>query len=156
MLMGRHSTEEVIEARAAVEVELAGFAAARADESALAELAAQLEEMRRSREDPAAYTEADVRFHLEVAHAAGNRVLLHVVQTLQQIVRAWITEVVNRYEQGRPASFEEHERIYAAIRAHDVTGARQAMAEHLRIAADRLRAVAGYDVARESIHEDGP
>lgn len=149
LLLGEQSTREVIEARRAVEIELAGLAAERATPAAIATIAAVHDQMRGARGDGAAYTRADLEFHLAVARAADSRVLFHILATLRHIVEAWIEKTVTG-NRGRPRSLDEHTPIVDAIRRHDRDLARAAMASHLNAAAARLLAL----VAREEQDRD--
>lgn len=146
LLLGERSTREVIEARRAVETELAGLAAQRATREALAGLERAHETMRGSRaEGGLAYTSADLEFHLAVARAADSQVLSHILETLRHIIHAWIAKSVSG-NRGRPRAVAEHLPILDAIRHHDRDAARQAMAAHLDAAAERLlRVVARAD-----------
>ena len=138
LLMRRDSVLEVIEARRCVEIEIAGFAAERAGDGDVAALRACVDEMRAALGDPDRYTLADVAFHLELGRVAGNHILLHVLQTLQHIIRGWIAQSVTLAENGHPTSLDEHVAIYDAIAAHDSPAARRAMERHQRDAAQRL------------------
>ena len=137
LLLGERSTREVVEARRAVETELAALAATRANADTLAAIEEHLAGMHANIHDPAAFSHHDLQFHLAVARAADNRVLSHILETLRNIVGAWIDKVIagNR---GKPRSYEEHVPIYAAIRDRDAQGARVAMGTHLDAAAMRL------------------
>ena len=87
--------------------------------------------------NPEAFTDADLAFHLTVAQAAQSEVLCQMLETLRNIVHAWIAKVLSGNE-GHPRSFREHVAIVEAIRAHDRAAAQQAMAVHLDRAAQRL------------------
>jgi GntR family transcriptional repressor for pyruvate dehydrogenase complex len=153
LLMSEGSTREVIEARRAVELELAGLAAERASPAEVAAIGERLAAMRASRRDAEAYSRCDVEFHLAIARAAHNRVLLGVLETLRHLLRVWIVEVQLDYE-DKSASLAEHIPIYAAIQARDAAGARRAMAAHLDSAGRRLLAIvathAGDDARRRA------
>jgi GntR family transcriptional repressor for pyruvate dehydrogenase complex len=137
LLIGEHSTRDVIEARRTVEVAMAGMATERATPEDLGALEARLQAMRDTMFDPEAYTQCDAAFHLEVARISRNRVLRHVLETLRHIVRVWIYRTFTEYgEPGR--SYDEHVPIVMAIKARDPEGAQRAMAAHLDAAAARL------------------
>src|SRR5215211_2840531 len=75
LLLGERPALDLVEARAHLEVVVAGLAAERRDEQALDDLRGLLKTMRESSGDPVRFVEADVGFHLRVAEAAGNVVL---------------------------------------------------------------------------------
>jgi GntR family transcriptional regulator, transcriptional repressor for pyruvate dehydrogenase complex len=137
LLLGDHSTREVIEARRVVEVELIGLATPRITPADLAEIGALWETMRANDNNAEAFTEADQAFHLAIAKAARNSVLYHVLDTLRHIIRIWIFKTFSEYPDRQPG-FDEHAAIYAALEARDPDAARRAMAEHLDAAGARL------------------
>jgi GntR family transcriptional repressor for pyruvate dehydrogenase complex len=127
------SMNEMFEARKVLEVGAAQLAAANAKPDQLASVAEEVTEMFASLEDPAAFLRHDVRFHRGVAAACGNRVLAALVE----MVAAQFYEIRKgtvRHARDLRESAEMHRRIYRAIRARDTEAARDAMAEHLRMA----------------------
>lgn len=142
LLLGDHSTREVIEARRLVEVELIGLAATRATPDDLAAIEARWAAMRANFDQAEAFTEADQAFHLAIAAAARNSVLYHVLDTLRHIIRIWIFKTFSEYPDRQPG-FDEHAAIMAALRARDPDAARRAMAEHLDAAGARLLSLLG-------------
>jgi GntR family transcriptional repressor for pyruvate dehydrogenase complex len=143
LLMTPTTAREVVEARAVVETALAAMAAEHASARDLEELQARLSEMASALDDPDRYATGDVAFHHSVARAGRNVVLSHVVQMLRHVSRAWIDIVISGYE-VRPASLEEHTKIYVAICSHDPEAARAAMAAHLEAAGERLLTVISH------------
>lgn len=144
LLLGERSARSVVEARRAVEVELAGLAAARASAESLAAIDQSLKKMRAAISDAEAFTRCDLEFHLTVARAADSEVLYQLLETLRHIVHAWIEKVLSGNE-GHPRSFEEHVRVVEAIRTRDSAAAREAMGLHLDRAASRLLDVVASD-----------
>jgi GntR family transcriptional repressor for pyruvate dehydrogenase complex len=127
------SMNEMFGARMVLETGVAQLAAASARAEHLASMAEEVTEMFASLEDPAAFLKHDVRFHRAVAAGCGNRVLAALVE----MVAAQFYEVRKetiRHARDLRESAEMHRRIYRAIRAHDPTGARDAMSEHLQAA----------------------
>ena len=114
LLLSAHSAREVIEARSVVETALAEFAAMRSTEDDLDRLATALELMRETVTRPEEFVAHDLEFHLEVAHAGHNVILLHVVRTIQLVIRAWIEKVIREYEHI-PVSYDEHRLVYEAL-----------------------------------------
>jgi DNA-binding FadR family transcriptional regulator len=130
LLMGERSSQEVVEARRVVEVELAGLAAERGTDAEIAAIAEKLTLMSASLHDAEAFARYDLEFHLAVARAAHNQVLHHVLDTLRHVLRAWFVEVFPR-RPDKTETIRNHEPILAAIRARDPIAARAAMSEHL-------------------------
>jgi GntR family transcriptional repressor for pyruvate dehydrogenase complex len=137
LLLSAHSAREVIEARRVVETSLAASAAVRATQDDIDRLATALELMRETVVRPEEFVAHDLEFHLEVAHAGHNVILLHIVRTIQLVIRAWIEKVIREYEHT-PVSFDEHRLIHEAIVARNPEAAAEAMGDHLSAAGSRL------------------
>jgi GntR family transcriptional repressor for pyruvate dehydrogenase complex len=76
------------------------------------------------------FIDADLRFHLAVAEATGNRLVLHSMQAVRDLVRRALLTIV--LIPGSPESaVVEHRAIRAAIAAGDVRRAREEMQTHL-------------------------
>ncbi len=142
LLMNEDSALEIIETRRVIEVELAGLAAQRASEEDIAALKAAVSELGANQDDGAAFVRIDLELHLAVARAAHNQVMFHILQTLQQVVRAWMDKVTQEFFKGKPQpAFAEHAAVCEAIAAHDAQGARESMGAHLDRGGARLLAV---------------
>ena len=121
--------DDATELRLIVEPRIAAAAALRASPSNFV----QLEDvLARSELDPNAERslELDVEFHLLLAHAARNPLLVAVYTMTSR----W-TESVRRHShatpEGRLRSLEGHRAIYRAVAARDAEAAATAMDEHL-------------------------
>ena len=132
-IAARTSPLAAMQARRAVEPELARLAALNATSAQFVEMRKLCSEMRRA---PTwdAYAELDWRFHNLIAEATGN-VLLVEIQRLLNGVRRFVVwgNLVKRAE-GPPSdyhSFCEHEEIIDAIEARDSDRAMRAMLSHL-------------------------
>jgi DNA-binding FadR family transcriptional regulator len=81
------------------------------------------------------YETADNELHRVIAEAAGNRLLLALFDALNAVRRA-VAWGMLRAGNDRPPpdhhSFDEHDRIVAAIASRDLDGAARAMRLHLR------------------------
>jgi GntR family transcriptional repressor for pyruvate dehydrogenase complex len=119
------------EVREILEPEIAALAAARADEQALASMREPIAVMDESRKDSDAFIEADLDFHLALAEAAANPLILSLIDSIvgllrEQRMRIFLTE-------GGPERGQyHHRRILEAIEHRDPVGAREAMKAHLR------------------------
>jgi len=80
VLLARDAMIEIVEARTVLEVAMASMAAERATEEDLAEMAGMLEEMNGSLADEEHSLVLNARFHLAIAEAARNPVLLKMLQ----------------------------------------------------------------------------
>lgn len=143
--MRRVSIEELLEARALIEVPLAGLAAVRADAAVVAELRAAVDAAKEDLADQALQVRSDARIHHALAAAGGNRVVEAFMQwafdVLQPSLKAIIAPAV-----AESAIVEQHEAILGAIEAGDRARAERAMRDHLHYVRDLVRAVGGGDV----------
>lgn len=139
ILIGERSTEELLEVRGALEIYAARLAAERMSELAISRLGEHLAGMQSSLGNMGAFVEADLRFHLELAEATSNTVLLDTLQLIRSLLRVWADRAVQDPEQAEVA-LREHTRVFDAIRARDSDAAASAMAGHMTTAARRLKA----------------
>lgn len=87
------------------------------------------------------YETADNELHRLVAEAADNRLLLSLFDALNAVRRAVVWGVLRSGDQRPPAghhSFEEHDRIIAAIEQRNLDAARRYMYLHLRSVEQKL------------------
>jgi GntR family transcriptional repressor for pyruvate dehydrogenase complex len=125
--------DEIFEARKVLEVGAAGLAAERGPTDRLAPMAEEVTGMFANLTDPQTYLVHDVRFHRAVAAAAGNPVLLALVEMVSSLVYETRRLTVERAHDLKESA-EMHRRIYQAIRDKDPERARQEMAHHLDLA----------------------
>ena len=128
---------EMIEARRMFEVEAAGLAAERRDESDQVALAKSVERMSDAARsgDLEAYRRADAEFHLCVIRATHNAVLQRIVEPIYPVLVAGGL----RPARDPLCSLKPHEQVLKAIQAQDPITAREAMRESLTIS-DRIEA----------------
>lgn len=148
MLLRRsHSaTADLLEARHILETEAAALAAQRATPADVAALDEALDAMRRPTASPGEYIAGDLKFHLALAQASHNVVLVALAESLRSALHESIEatfEVDGRTERR----LKDHERIMVAVRAGDAAGARSAVVVHLRATAEMLARI-GRQVKR--------
>ncbi|MGW9349142.1 FadR/GntR family transcriptional regulator [Nocardiopsis flavescens] len=138
LITGERRARDMLQARAHLEVLLAGLAAEQANDNDIAVLAERLEQMRLS--SPEDFPEADVHFHLAIAEAARNSTLRDMLRGLRTIVqRGWVGRTVQAAATIRIA-YQDHVPIYEAIERRDPAAAREAMRRHMKGATSRLLA----------------
>jgi GntR family transcriptional repressor for pyruvate dehydrogenase complex len=83
--------------------------------------------------DADAYTELDYELHMQIATAAHNAMLRHLLGSIRELFKETIREGLRRQsaDEGRRRIQAGHERIVAAIAAGDGTAAAAAMSRHL-------------------------
>jgi GntR family transcriptional repressor for pyruvate dehydrogenase complex len=142
VLMGEHSTHELMETRRAIEVEVAGLAAGRGTAAELEAIGERLEQMRVSVADGEAFGRYDLEFHLALSQAAHNRVLHRILETVRQLLQVGILETTREYG-DQEQTIEAHAAIYEAIRGRDASAARLAMSAHLDVVEAQLLELVG-------------
>lgn len=131
----------IFELRQTFEVGAARLAALRRTDEQLARLRTDLDRMGMSRgADPAGVT-ADIDFHIGIAEATGNSYFMDFATFLSaQLSEAIQAARANSARRDvQPATVqEEHEAIFAAIKAQNPEEAMAATARHIASAAERL------------------
>ncbi len=115
--LGTIEADQVMEARLAIEGALTRLAALRASEEDIHEIEAAIQEMQLSLEDSQAFVRADVRFHLAVARASKNEILLQTYY----LIRSLLEEVVRQADElpgGKDRAMANHGQILAGIKMH--------------------------------------
>lgn len=138
------SLRELLEVRKILETGSAALAARHRTEEDLASIGDELRLMEEHLNDEAMGEEADVRFHLKLAAATHNSLVVQLMESMSQRLhdsmresrRLWFYG--ERGEAGR--LLREHTDIYAAIRDQDEERAFGAMMAHLRKVEKVLRA----------------
>jgi GntR family transcriptional repressor for pyruvate dehydrogenase complex len=124
--------DELFEVREVLEGETAAFAAQRRTDEDILAMAASIDAMDSSLVSGSAdeYIDADLQFHLALARASRNRIALHMMHAVREILRR---SLVTLYDvRGGPArSVAHHRLILDAVVAGDSAEARKRMHEHL-------------------------
>ena len=120
----------LVEVREILEPEIAALAAMRATEQDLSNLRDAVTVMDRAARDSDAYIEADLDFHLALAEAAGNPIVLSLIDSIVGLLREQRLQIF-RTGGGPERGQFHHRRILDAVARHDPQGARAAMQAHL-------------------------
>ena len=118
------------ELRQILEPEIAALAAVRIEEQLLATMREAVASMDCSLHDREPYIEADLDFHLALAEAVGNPLVLSLLDSIVGLLReqrSRIFEVEGGPERGQ----FHHKRILTATERRDANAARDAMRAHL-------------------------
>jgi len=146
---------ELIEARTLFEGEAAALAATAIDAQQLEELRKLLAEMERAGETSAAL-DADKQFHLAIAKATGNSLIVSVVEmlwTIREQSPLCVHMFAKARREGVTPRVNEHQLIVDALLAHDPQLAREAMRSHLRRVTDDLLEATKLDMIQKA-HDD--
>ena len=132
MLSALHgfTSDEMFEARLALEMSIAGLAARRATSEQMTQLAEEIAGMYASLDEPEQYLVHDMRFHQIVAAASGNRILTSLMNMVATILFEYRSKTVKRAKDLKESA-EQHHHIYRALRDRDTAAAEQAMHDHL-------------------------
>jgi GntR family transcriptional regulator, transcriptional repressor for pyruvate dehydrogenase complex len=118
------------EVRAILEPEIAALAATRIEEQHLVMMRDAIEVMESALKDPDAYIEADLDFHLALAEAAANPLILSLLDSIVGLLREQRLRIF--YVDGGPERGQfHHKRILEAVEKRDAEKARMAMKAHL-------------------------
>lgn len=133
-LMKQQDVKELYQVRKILEVGTAGYAANSYQAADLIRMEQALQLMAVANGDDALAEKADVDFHIAIAEATHMELLIHLMGSVSDLMSETIRETrrIILYAAGRAdILFQEHERIYQAIKQRDSQLARDAMYEHL-------------------------
>lgn len=135
--IGRDKIRELVEARLELECAIVRLAARRVTATDLARIREKHELLSTAlvnRESPIA---ADLAFHLSIADACHNSVLIRFFKEMRQPIRSWMEQKA-RHEWGYDQVINHHERIIEAIESGRSEAAEQAVRDHLLATSERL------------------
>jgi len=113
------------------EPEIAALAATRAEEQYVATMRDAVAVMDRTRQDPDAYIEADLDFHLALAEAAANPLILSLIDSIVGLLREQRMRIF-KVDGGPERGQFHHKRILEAIEQRNPEKAREAMRAHMQ------------------------
>lgn len=132
LLFGRYSPAHVREVRRCIEIPAARLSAERRTDRDIGEIAATMARMDEA-DDPARRNQLDATFHIALARASGNPLIVKLVEDLRSVLEEHSLAVARRPYRRRAAA-EEHRAIYEAIVERDPDAAAAAMESHLEAA----------------------
>jgi GntR family transcriptional repressor for pyruvate dehydrogenase complex len=135
---------DLFELRRILECEAAALAAERRTDAHLTEMDAAIEQMASALEESGhgqRFIEADLRFHLALAEATGNRLVVHSMHAVRDVLRRALATVYHIPDSPESAVVE-HRAIRAVVAAGDAERAREEMRAHLtRVESDVRKGV---------------
>lgn len=144
----QENSAHLAELRLILEPGIAALAAERAEEEHLAAMREAVAVMDRSQKDPAAYIEADLDFHLALAEAVANPLILSLIDSIVGLLREQRIRIFN-VEGGPQRGQIHHKRILEAMEQRDPALARSAMSAHLdQVRQDSQDTPSGKSAAR--------
>ena len=123
---------DVFEMREILECEAAALAAGRHAPEHLQEMDDAIAEMTASlgNAEDGGFIDADLRFHLALAAATGNRLVLHTMHAVREVIRRALLTVYH-IPRSPESAIDEHRAIREAVASGDPDHARAAMRAHL-------------------------
>lgn len=141
LLLQRSSVAEVVEARRVLEIDAAALAAERYDEEDKTNLEAVMAQLVADAHDANKAAVLDLEFHVTIARASHNGVLLYFLNGMRGLIRGWIESKI-AYATSRDEVVSEiigeHQTLLDAIFSRDAKAAAQCMEEHMYRSAQRL------------------
>ena len=145
-------TGHLAELRAILEPEIAALAAGRIQEPELATMREAVSVMDGAGQDPEAYIEADLDFHLALAEAAANPLILSLLDSIVGLLREQRLRIF-RVPGGPERGQSHHKRILEAVEHRDVQKARDAMRAHLtQVSEDSEASGAQRSTSKRNLH----
>lgn len=142
LLMDQDNIKHLLEVRKILESGTAEVAAKKRTEENLIELKDMLFNMDKVSDDEELSDEADISFHVAVANASQNELLItlmnHVSELMTEKMRDIRRVALYSEEMTLKQLYQQHVRIYDAIVAQDEDGARSAMLFHLQSVEESL------------------
>lgn len=132
-------SNHLAEMRGILEPEIAALAAVRVQEPHLILMREAVALMDRAQEDPEAYIEADLDFHLGLAEAADNPLILSLLDSIVVLQREQRIRIF-QVEGGPSRGQYHHKRILQSVEQHNPEKARAAMRAHLQQVREDSRA----------------
>jgi GntR family transcriptional regulator, transcriptional repressor for pyruvate dehydrogenase complex len=126
----QEGSTHLAELRLILEPGIAAQAAERAKDEDVTAMREAVAVMDRSQKDPEAYIEADLDFHLALAEAAANPLILSLIDSIVGLLREQRIKIFN-VEGGPQRGQVHHKRILEAMERRDPEMARSAMRAHL-------------------------
>lgn len=133
----RTDIHHVLEYRRIVEPGSVALAVARAGDAEIAELEKACDTLKASTQDLDAFARSDLEFHLCLARASRNPVLVKVNSVIRDVLSASWEEIVRTL--GTRDGLHYHHLILDAVKARDSRAAVALMEEHVARTIDRLK-----------------
>lgn len=134
---------KLFEVRMVIEPDLAALAARRASSNQIAKMREVLQNQEASVKHGEIDIKADTAFHFLLAEAARNEVLLHIMDSLMNLLHE--TREASLHTGSRSvSSLKQHKAILRAIEARDPAAAERRMREHIRGMENLVFATQGF------------
>jgi GntR family transcriptional repressor for pyruvate dehydrogenase complex len=130
---------DLIEVRKAMEAWGAFHAAQRGSEEDIKQLEEIIGEMKAALDEGKSWEKQDADFHLAMAQATHNTIQTHIMSTIYDLLRESVARVFR--DQGKAKKlFNQHYRIFSAIKNRSPDKARERVLEHLNYVESEVKA----------------
>jgi GntR family transcriptional regulator, transcriptional repressor for pyruvate dehydrogenase complex len=136
LITEKHDVENLLEIRIALEGVSAANSARYATPEEIEKARELVTRMKAAVKDEKQFAILDLDFHILLANASGNGLLLDLISVIRSQLARTLSTVL-QLPNARPLSLKEHVAIFEAIERRDVEGAREAMHHHLEAALKR-------------------
>jgi len=126
----KNKLSEIFQFRRMIEPQIAHLASENASASDIKKLEKIINDQKKEVKKGEKTKELDNAFHLMLARASNNKILLRIIQTLNEILEETREEILQT-EERRQKSFDGHANILRAIKQKQTKSARNAMNDHL-------------------------
>ena len=113
------SLDDITEARKSIEVTIAHLAAMRCNEEDIKEITEKFNKRQNLKDDVKENTIADVEFHMAIAKACHNSILIDLYESISDYLESHIIERNMNTELTDQQIDEMHEKLYQAILNHN-------------------------------------
>jgi GntR family transcriptional repressor for pyruvate dehydrogenase complex len=138
----------MIEARRSFEIDVVRMAAERHDERDRGRLNELMDAMRATAARPRDLSHYDMEFHVALAEASHNAVMVHLIRMMRVLVNILLEVWRDDALDLTPVTYQiirEHEEILEAVLARDPERAARIMFTHLTNAGTRVMSLLGRD-----------
>jgi GntR family transcriptional repressor for pyruvate dehydrogenase complex len=124
---------ELIEVREEIESWSAYHAANRATKNDIERLGGIVEEMKENLDSQKLSYQLDADFHLAISHASHNTIQSHLMFTIYDLLSQYLRFFIGKtfsHQEIRKKRYDQHLRIFKAIKKRNAAEARKRMLEH--------------------------
>ncbi|MCD8018581.1 MAG: FadR family transcriptional regulator [Clostridiales bacterium] len=138
LFLNGNQVDDIVEVRNLLQVRAAELAAECEDKEYISRLYEISHKSHRAyvEQNYKEFLEDDLEFHLCIAQCSQNQVIYSLMQTINNLMKRVSRSGMVNSEQLKHV-YEEHQKIYGFILAHDAKGAREAMEDHVKHSVER-------------------
>ncbi len=137
LLIEESDFRELFEARKIIELEIVKLAIENITSKGLKKLEDNINNTEDNLDKPKKFTELDIKFHISMAEAAGNSVLLIFLHTIRSLLKQSIVKLLGQGNMMEIA-LEYHRKIFEAIKTGDEEKAKEYLLSHLNVAEEGI------------------